>query len=116
MIDVNKVIAYESGEMDEEEFLEFFQGLVNSGMAWQLQGHYGRTAAALLDQGRIVPPDEFSRRIIINRAAQDLADEGSALIDAHQAMILKNRLLHKHSLDIPYEVAFTAWVDRLPNQ
>ena len=48
---VDDVIAYESGEMSEEQMIEFFQELVDSGMAWQLQGHYGRTAQALIEAG-----------------------------------------------------------------
>jgi hypothetical protein len=50
---VDQIIAYESGEMDEDEMIEFFQELVDSGMAWQLQGHYGRTAQALIEAGVI---------------------------------------------------------------
>lgn len=51
MATVDKIIAYECGEMDDQEMIEFFQELINSGMAWRLQGHYGRTAAALIDAG-----------------------------------------------------------------
>lgn len=47
------ICAYEAGELDEESTLELFQELVNTGMAWQLQGHYGRTAADLLRAGLI---------------------------------------------------------------
>jgi len=48
---VNKIIKYESGGMSEDEFVSFFQELIDSGLCWQLQGHYGRTAAALLEEG-----------------------------------------------------------------
>lgn len=49
-----KCLAYETGELtDEDEILEFFQGLVDTGLAWSLQGHYGRAAKALLDAGHI---------------------------------------------------------------
>lgn len=50
---VEQIIRYENGEMTEEEVVTFFQGLVNTGLAWSLQGHYGRTAQALIDDGLI---------------------------------------------------------------
>lgn len=50
---VSAIIAYESGELNEDETLELFQYLVNTGLAWSLQGHYGRTATALLDAGLV---------------------------------------------------------------
>lgn len=45
------VMAYEGGELGEDEMIEGFQHLIDSGTAWQLQGHYGRTANALIDAG-----------------------------------------------------------------
>ena len=50
---VEHIIKYESGDMDEDEAIDFFQELVNSGLAWSLQGHYGRTAMALIEAGEI---------------------------------------------------------------
>ena len=47
------IIAYEQGELGEDETLELFQHLVNNGMAWTLQGHYGRIVHALIQAGRI---------------------------------------------------------------
>jgi len=37
---------------DEEEIIEAFQHLINTGAVWTLQGFYGRTAARLIDAGR----------------------------------------------------------------
>ena len=51
MVDVDKIIAYESGEMDDSEVIKFFQELIDSREVWHLQGHYGRTAQALIDAG-----------------------------------------------------------------
>ena len=51
MPDVDKIIAYEQGEMSDEETINFFQELIDSGVVWQLQGHYGRTAHALIQAG-----------------------------------------------------------------
>jgi len=48
----DKIIAYESGEMSKEQAIEFFQELIDTGMAWELQGSYGRTAIALI-QGNL---------------------------------------------------------------
>jgi len=50
---VDKIIAYESGEMNDHDTIEFFAELVKSGMAWTLQGSYGRTAIALINAGYI---------------------------------------------------------------
>lgn len=51
------IIAYENGEMPYQEMLVFFQKLVDSGFAWQLQGSYGRTAKDLIQQGLITPKE-----------------------------------------------------------
>lgn len=48
---IDQIIAYENGELNEEQTIELFQSLIDNGMAWRLQGHYGRTAAALIEQG-----------------------------------------------------------------
>jgi len=52
---VGAIIEYEGGGMSDEDTLELFQRLVDNGMAWTLQGHYGRTARALIEAGHIEP-------------------------------------------------------------
>lgn len=53
MDNIDKIIAYETGELSDEESIELFQNLVDSGLAWKLQGHYGRTAQNLINLGYI---------------------------------------------------------------
>jgi hypothetical protein len=48
---VAAIIAYETGELDFNKTVELFQHLVDIGLAWSLQGHYGRTAQALIEEG-----------------------------------------------------------------
>lgn len=51
---VGKIMEYESGLLPRAEAIELFQRLIDTGMAWQLQGHYGRTATRLLQKGLCV--------------------------------------------------------------
>lgn len=48
---VDLIIQYENGELQGDELIGFFQDIINNGMAWKLQGSYGRTARALIDLG-----------------------------------------------------------------
>jgi len=48
------VLLIEAGEDDAELTLEAWQILINSGLVWQLQGYYGRTASALIAEGLCV--------------------------------------------------------------
>ena len=45
------IIAYEDGELDQDQIVDLFQTLIDNGMAWSLQGHYGRTAKYLIEEG-----------------------------------------------------------------
>ena len=36
---------------DQEEILEAWQHLIDTGLAWSLQGWFGRTAESLIEQG-----------------------------------------------------------------
>lgn len=53
--DIDAIMAYEDGTLGEDETLALFQQLVDSGLAWRLQGSYGRTAHMLLQHGLIHP-------------------------------------------------------------
>ena len=50
-VDISEIIAWEEGEMTEEDEIVFFQKLIDSGQAWTLQGFYGRHAMAMFEAG-----------------------------------------------------------------
>lgn len=45
------IIAFEAGELDDGAVADGFQHLIDSGLVWQLQGFYGRTAMRLINAG-----------------------------------------------------------------
>ena len=81
MPDIDQIIRFEEGEMDRDELITFFQGMIDSGVVWKLQGSYGRTAAALITAGHCTakyssPDDgehtpEFAAQLRADREAED---------------------------------------------
>jgi hypothetical protein len=55
---IEAIIEYENGTLDEDGIIDLFQQLVDTGAAWSLQGHYGRTAAALIEAGYITERED----------------------------------------------------------
>ena len=49
---VDFIIDYEAVALSEEEVIHGFQHLIDNGIVWSLQGHYGRTAATLIAAGQ----------------------------------------------------------------
>jgi hypothetical protein len=47
------IMAFESGELSDENIIILFQHLVDTGLAWTLQGSYGRVATALIEAGLV---------------------------------------------------------------
>jgi len=56
MMDTYQAVGLAEGFIEadtEEQVLEAWQTLVDTGMAWQLQGWFGRTARHLIEEGYI---------------------------------------------------------------
>lgn len=51
MDQLDKMIAWEQGDLNDEDTIALFQELIDNGMAWTLQGCYGRMAANLIEAG-----------------------------------------------------------------
>ena len=69
------VMGYESGDITENQFIDGFQQLIDSGLVWKLQGRYGRTAADLIRAGKctdthdmvtILPPTSLDGTVLRN--------------------------------------------------
>ena len=55
MSQIDRMIAWENGELDGGQIIELFQELIDNGMAWTLQGSYGRMAKYLIEAGYCRP-------------------------------------------------------------
>lgn len=61
MPDIDKIIAFESGELSSNEVLDLFADMITSGVVWHLQGVYGRVANDLIGHGWISPEGDVLR-------------------------------------------------------
>ena len=48
---LDRMVAWEEGDLDEESTIALFQELIDSGLVWRLQGAYGRMAQSLINMG-----------------------------------------------------------------
>ncbi len=63
MPSVDDIMAWEDGTLDAKGEARFFQELVDTGAAWELQGMYGRRAIQLIASGAVkVDEDKIPQR------------------------------------------------------
>ena len=55
MNQIDQIIAWENGELDDDETVKFFQEIINSGLAYKLQGCYARQTERLIQGGYCYP-------------------------------------------------------------
>lgn len=62
---ISKLVAYETGKLDNTQIVALFQNLLDTGVIYVLQGHYQRTAQGFLEQGLITksPAKKVRRRL-----------------------------------------------------
>lgn len=57
---MQRILEYESEAQSLEWVLKLFADLIATGLAWQLQGHYGREARAYIENGLISPQGDIN--------------------------------------------------------
>jgi len=57
---IDYIMDYEMGVMSDLDTLKMFSELIKNGMAWNLQGHYGRTAKHLIDNEYLLANGDFN--------------------------------------------------------
>ena len=50
-VSIQEMMDFEDGNLAGDDLTSMFQKLINTGLAWRLQGFYGRTAKMLIGQG-----------------------------------------------------------------
>lgn len=50
MLDVNQIITYENGDLDEQQEAALMQAAINAGQ-WGMQGSYGRAMMGAIESG-----------------------------------------------------------------
>lgn len=53
---VSFITSFENGELDQQDIINGFQHLLDSGIVYHLQGTYQHTLQSLIDAGLVIPP------------------------------------------------------------
>ena len=54
-MNIDNIMAYEQGDLSQEDIIKMFQEMINDGSVWSFQGSYGRQASWLIDNGYCHP-------------------------------------------------------------
>jgi len=96
--DVGLIMEYEAGDLSAEKTLELFSSLIKSGMAWSLQGHYGRTATALIEAGWLSREGEILKHPdSVEASKRTAAIEELAPVENRESAI-QQTLSHSHTV------------------
>ncbi len=58
------MMAWEDGDIEQQDEVRLFQGLIDSGQAWTLQGMYGRHAMQMIEAGLCKLPKTGQTRLV----------------------------------------------------
>jgi hypothetical protein len=102
---VGLIMEYEGGELSTEDTLKLFSILVKNQMVWSLQGHYGRTAQALIDaswldeQGNILKHPSDVEASLNKKAASTVELPIRFVIDDDSLLAYANGSIYKNKID-----------------
>ena len=60
---VDYIMDYESDNLSDEDTIKLFSHLIKTGLAWTLQGHYGRVATRLINGGYISKNGDILKQV-----------------------------------------------------
>ena len=63
---IDYIMDYEMGNLSDLDTLKLFSELIKNGMAWTLQGHYGRTAQTLIDNEYLLANGDFNNEKLLD--------------------------------------------------
>ena len=60
---VNDIISFEEGALSDQETINLFSELIQTGIIHQLQGFYGRTTRGLIKAGWLTPSGAVAKGV-----------------------------------------------------
>ena len=88
MLTLNDIDTIENGEASQEEYYQAMQRAINNGMAWKMQGSYGRAAMDALEAGHCMLGRERQRDYYGNLIPS--RDDVAPGTKGSKALVIKN--------------------------